>query len=159
MNSLKSFAGFFGPMISPETYIVVIAIASQSGAWNDTFRRFDVVVMTETLQALQGKVTGARINMNTGAPGGGGQIQIRGTTSILGNGEPLFVIDGVIMSNASIAGGSNTLTRRICTGAGEGLDGVPATAEMAGPAAGPRQPAAADAGFAAAALSRTSSAQ
>ncbi|HYW32447.1 MAG TPA: TonB-dependent receptor plug domain-containing protein, partial [Gemmatimonas sp.] len=62
-------------------------------------------------QALQGKVTGARINMNTGAPGGGGQIQIRGTTSILGNGEPLFVIDGVIMSNASIAGGSNTLTR------------------------------------------------
>jgi esterase/lipase superfamily enzyme len=55
--------------------------------------------------------------------------------------------------------GSNTLTRRICTGAGEGLDGVPATAEMAGPAAGPRQPAAADAGFAAAALSRTSSAQ
>ena len=62
-------------------------------------------------QALQGKVTGARINMNTGAPGGGGQIQIRGTTSILGNGEPLFVIDGVIMSNASIAGGQNTLTR------------------------------------------------
>jgi TonB-linked SusC/RagA family outer membrane protein len=62
-------------------------------------------------QALQGKVTGARINMNTGAPGGGGQIQIRGTTSILGNGEPLFVIDGVIMSNASIAGGANTLTR------------------------------------------------
>ena len=62
-------------------------------------------------QALQGKVVGARINMNTGAPGGGGQIQFRGTTSILGNAEPLFVIDGVIMSNASIAGGSNTLTR------------------------------------------------
>ncbi|HZF67725.1 MAG TPA: carboxypeptidase-like regulatory domain-containing protein, partial [Gemmatirosa sp.] len=36
-------------------------------------------------QALQGKVVGARINMNTGAPGGGGQIQFRGTTSILGN--------------------------------------------------------------------------
>jgi TonB-dependent SusC/RagA subfamily outer membrane receptor len=62
-------------------------------------------------QALQGKVVGARINMNTGAPGGGGQIQFRGTTSILGNAEPLFVIDGVIMSNASIAGGANTLTR------------------------------------------------
>jgi TonB-linked SusC/RagA family outer membrane protein len=62
-------------------------------------------------QALQGKVVGARINMNTGAPGGGGQIQFRGTTSILGNAEPLFVIDGVIMSNASIASGANTLTR------------------------------------------------
>lgn len=73
-------------------------------------------------QALQGKVTGARINMNTGAPGGGGQIQIRGTTSILGNGEPLFVIDGVIMSNASIAGGQNTLTR--AGGAGTNIASV-----------------------------------
>lgn len=62
-------------------------------------------------QALQGKVVGARINMNSGAPGGGGQIQIRGVTSVLGNGEPLYVIDGVIMSNASIAGGQNSISR------------------------------------------------
>lgn len=62
-------------------------------------------------QALQGKVVGARINMNSGAPGGGGQIQVRGVTSVLGNGEPLFVIDGVIMSNASIASGANSITR------------------------------------------------
>jgi TonB-dependent starch-binding outer membrane protein SusC len=62
-------------------------------------------------QALQGKVVGARINLNSGAPGGGGQIQIRGVTSILGNGQPLFVIDGVIMSNSSIAGGSNSITQ------------------------------------------------
>ncbi len=62
-------------------------------------------------QALQGKVVGARINMNSGTPGGGGQIQIRGVTSVLGNGEPLFVIDGVIMSNASIAGGQNSISR------------------------------------------------
>ncbi len=62
-------------------------------------------------QVLQGKVVGARINMNSGAPGGGGQIQFRGVTSVLGNGEPLYVIDGVLMSNASIASGANTLTR------------------------------------------------
>ncbi len=62
-------------------------------------------------QALQGKVVGARINMNSGAPGGGGQIQVRGVTSVLGNGEPLYVIDGVIMSNASIAGGQNSISR------------------------------------------------
>ena len=61
-------------------------------------------------QALQGKVVGARINLNSGAPGGGGQIQIRGVTSILGNGQPLFVIDGVIMSNASINSGANAIT-------------------------------------------------
>ncbi|MEO5568905.1 MAG: TonB-dependent receptor plug domain-containing protein, partial [Gemmatimonadaceae bacterium] len=61
--------------------------------------------------ALQGKVVGARINMNSGAPGGGGQIQIRGVTSLNGNGEPLFVIDGVLISNASIPGGANSITR------------------------------------------------
>jgi TonB-linked SusC/RagA family outer membrane protein len=61
--------------------------------------------------ALQGKVVGARINMNSGAPGGGGQIQIRGVTSLNGNGEPLFVVDGVLISNASIPGGMNTITR------------------------------------------------
>jgi TonB-dependent starch-binding outer membrane protein SusC len=62
-------------------------------------------------QALQGKVVGARINLNSGAPGGGGQLQIRGVTSILGNGQPLFVIDGVIISNSSIASGANSITQ------------------------------------------------
>jgi TonB-dependent starch-binding outer membrane protein SusC len=61
--------------------------------------------------ALQGKVVGARINMNSGAPGGGGQIQIRGVTSLNGNGEPLYVVDGVLISNASIPSGANSITR------------------------------------------------
>jgi TonB-dependent starch-binding outer membrane protein SusC len=61
--------------------------------------------------ALQGKVVGATINMNSGAPGGGGQIQIRGVTSILGSGEPLFVVDGVIFSNAAFSAGINAITR------------------------------------------------
>ena len=60
--------------------------------------------------ALQGKVTGAIVRMNSGAPGGGGQIQIRGPTSILGKGDPLIVIDGVIMSNDAISGSLNSVT-------------------------------------------------
>lgn len=60
--------------------------------------------------ALQGKIPGASINLNSGAPGGGGQIQIRGVTSILGSGEPLFVVDGVIISNAAVQGGRNSIT-------------------------------------------------
>lgn len=62
-------------------------------------------------QALQGKILGASINLNTGAPGGGGQIQIRGTSSILGNGEPLIVIDGIISSNDAFSAGASTVTR------------------------------------------------
>jgi TonB-linked SusC/RagA family outer membrane protein len=61
--------------------------------------------------ALQGKVIGATINMNSGAPGGGGQIQIRGASSILGASDPLFVVDGVIISNASVSSGLNAVTR------------------------------------------------
>jgi TonB-linked SusC/RagA family outer membrane protein len=62
--------------------------------------------------ALQGKVVGAKIQMNSGAPGGGGQIQIRGTSSILGNAEPLIVVDGVIVSNATVnVAGINSITK------------------------------------------------
>lgn len=61
--------------------------------------------------ALQGKVLGANINLNSGAPGGGGQIQIRGVTSILGQSDPLFVVDGVIVSNGSFSAGANAVTR------------------------------------------------
>ncbi|MFL5464154.1 MAG: SusC/RagA family TonB-linked outer membrane protein [Gemmatimonadaceae bacterium] len=50
--------------------------------------------------ALQGKVIGASINMNNGAPGGGGQIQIRGASSLIGRIDPLIIVDGVAVSNA-----------------------------------------------------------
>lgn len=62
--------------------------------------------------SLQGKVVGASINMNSGSPGGGGQVQIRGVTSLIGNGEPLYVVDGVLISNAAISSGQNALQAR-----------------------------------------------
>ena len=60
---------------------------------------------------LAGKVAGARFFENSGAPGGGAQIQIRGATSVLGQGDPLYVVDGVIISNASISSGATQITR------------------------------------------------
>lgn len=60
---------------------------------------------------LAGKVAGARMFENSGAPGGGAQIQIRGATSVLGSGDPLYVVDGVIISNASITSGASSITR------------------------------------------------
>ena len=55
--------------------------------------------------ALQGKIPGANIQMNSGAPGGGGQVQIRGITSINGSSDPLWVVDGVIVSNDVLQSG------------------------------------------------------
>jgi len=60
---------------------------------------------------LAGKVAGAQIFENSGTPGGGMQIQIRGATSILGQGDPLYVIDGVMVSNQSIGGGLAAISR------------------------------------------------
>ena len=45
------------------------------------------------------------LQTNSGAPGGGIQMQIRGNYTILGGHDPLFVVDGVIYSNASIPSG------------------------------------------------------
>ena len=61
-------------------------------------------------QALQGKVSGAVISTNSGAPGGGTQVQIRGTSTILGNFNPLYVVDGVIVNNSTIQNGLNSIT-------------------------------------------------
>ncbi|HEX7049948.1 MAG TPA: SusC/RagA family TonB-linked outer membrane protein [Longimicrobiales bacterium] len=57
------------------------------------------------LNAMAGKVAGVNLQTNSGAPGGGIQLQIRGNNTILGAFDPLFVVDGVIYSNASIPGG------------------------------------------------------
>src|SRR5256886_9639292 len=77
---------------------------------------------------MQGKVAGAAISMNSGAPGGGAQVQIRGVTSILGNGQPLFVMDGVIISNDAISDGANSVTgagnRSLATGIGGTQDAL-----------------------------------
>ncbi|HEV8304822.1 MAG TPA: TonB-dependent receptor [Gemmatimonadales bacterium] len=51
---------------------------------------------TVTLSSgLQGKAPGVQVTSNTGMPGGGVRVRIRGTGSITANSEPLYVIDGV----------------------------------------------------------------
>ncbi|MCC6772575.1 MAG: SusC/RagA family TonB-linked outer membrane protein [Gemmatimonadaceae bacterium] len=55
--------------------------------------------------ALTGKITGVNLQTNSGAPGGGIQMQIRGNNTVLGGFDPLFVVDGVIYSNSTIPSG------------------------------------------------------
>jgi len=66
---------------------------------------------TPTIEnALQGKIPGAVISTNSGAPGGGAQVQLRGVTSINASSTPLYVIDGVLVNNAQIPNGLNGIT-------------------------------------------------
>ncbi len=60
--------------------------------------------------ALQGKVAGANIQSNSGAPGGGMQMRLRGVSTINGSTQPLYVIDGVLVSDVAIASGIYTVT-------------------------------------------------
>ncbi|MBC8110224.1 MAG: SusC/RagA family TonB-linked outer membrane protein [Verrucomicrobia bacterium] len=53
------------------------------------------------LGALQGKIPGAQITQNSGDPAGGFTVRLRGVKSIRGNSDPLYVIDGVIVSNTT----------------------------------------------------------
>ncbi|MCM5661802.1 SusC/RagA family TonB-linked outer membrane protein [Galbibacter mesophilus] len=55
-------------------------------------------------QALQGRVAGVQITQKSNEPGGGLSVSIRGAGSIQAGTEPLYVIDGVIVNNASVAG-------------------------------------------------------
>ena len=61
--------------------------------------------------ALQGKIAGAVITQNSGAPGGGVQVQLRGVNTINSSFLPLYVIDGVIIDNSQIANGLNAITQ------------------------------------------------
>ena len=60
--------------------------------------------------ALQGKIAGGIVTQNSGAPGGGTQVQLRGTSTINGAYSPLYVIDGVIANNSTIANGLNVIS-------------------------------------------------
>ncbi len=61
-------------------------------------------------QALQGKVAGLTFSSESGTPGAVGNIRIRGISSINAGNEPLFVVDGVPISNYNYAGTGATST-------------------------------------------------
>ncbi|MFI3322298.1 MAG: SusC/RagA family TonB-linked outer membrane protein [Rikenellaceae bacterium] len=49
--------------------------------------------------SMSGRVAGVQITSASGQLGGGSRINIRGNTSLTGNNQPLFVVDGVPISN------------------------------------------------------------
>ncbi|MGB3849256.1 MAG: TonB-dependent receptor [Tunicatimonas sp.] len=60
--------------------------------------------------AIQGQIPGLQITNSSGRPGAGTQVQIRGTGSITGNSNPLYVIDGTIISTSGGGAGDPLAT-------------------------------------------------
>ncbi len=59
---------------------------------------------TDFITALQGRVSGMTVTNTSGAPGASTQVILRSATSLSGNNQPLYVIDGIPMNNTTFNG-------------------------------------------------------
>jgi TonB-linked SusC/RagA family outer membrane protein len=55
----------------------------------------------DLMTSLQGKVAGLTISQNSGSPGASSRVVLRGYSSITGSNQPLYIVDGVPINNAS----------------------------------------------------------
>jgi len=67
---------------------------------------------TNVINSLQGRVSGAQITSSSGAVGASARIVIRGVSSLSGNNQPLFVVDGIPIDNANFGSGGTDGTNR-----------------------------------------------
>jgi iron complex outermembrane receptor protein len=65
---------------------------------------------TSPADLLQGKSAGVTITSNSGAPGAGSKIRIRGGSSLSASNDPLIVIDGLPISSTGISGSADVLS-------------------------------------------------
>ncbi|MBK6263461.1 SusC/RagA family TonB-linked outer membrane protein [Marivirga sp. S37H4] len=71
------------------------AVQDVSGSEITTARETNVV------NSLSGKIAGVQITNGSGAPGSSSRVVLRGATSLTGNNQPLFVVDGIPINNTN----------------------------------------------------------
>ena len=67
-------------------------------------------ITTSAQDMLAGKIAGVNVTSNSGEPGAGSQIRIRGGSSLNASNDPLIVIDGLAIDNEGIKGMANGLS-------------------------------------------------
>ena len=70
---------------------------------------FNKGVISSPEQLIQGKTSGVQIAQNSGEPGAGVSIRIRGTSSVRSNNNPLFVVDGVPLPSGDTSADTGNL--------------------------------------------------
>jgi len=70
-------------------------------------KSFNKGVITSPDQLLQNKVAGVLVTVNSGEPGAGSTVQIRGNSSLRANNNPLYVIDGVPLDGRNAEPGNS----------------------------------------------------
>ena len=71
-------------------------------------KEIEKTINTTVEQAIQGRAAGVYITQNSGQPGGGISVNIRGISSINGNTQPLYVIDGVQIQGSEVSFGAQS---------------------------------------------------
>ena len=74
------------------------------------------IPVTDVTQAMAGKVAGVQVSATSTDPGAASSIVIRGFSSITGSNEPLWIIDGVPLTNTTYSTSGNSYL-----GAGSGM--------------------------------------
>src|SRR5690606_36190273 len=90
-----------------EVVITAVGIQTERQAINYSVQTLKAAELLETREpnivaAISGKVAGVQINNSSGPPGGSSTIRVRGSTSILCENSPLFVLDGMPIDNSNI---------------------------------------------------------
>ena len=77
------------------------------------------------VNSIAGKTAGVLVNSSNGQPGGGSRIIIRGNASLQGNNQPLFIVDGIPISNDeddNVYGNANSTPLFTGSASNRGLD-------------------------------------
>ncbi|MGO4820551.1 MULTISPECIES: SusC/RagA family TonB-linked outer membrane protein [unclassified Flavobacterium] len=93
------------------------------------------------VNALQGRIAGLTVTSTSGSPGASAAIQLRGVNSMSGNNSPLFIVDGLPISNSTldqgllISNGPNRDTDYTNRGADINPDDIESVTVLKGPEA------------------------
>jgi len=74
-------------------------------------KNFNKGMLTNPEQLIAGKVAGVQVTQNSGEPGGGLTVRIRGGSTLGGGNDPLYVVDGIpLEKGAGVAGNRSPLS-------------------------------------------------
>ncbi|MBR8533955.1 SusC/RagA family TonB-linked outer membrane protein [Carboxylicivirga sediminis] len=71
--------------------------------------KMEFIGATTVDEAMKGQMAGVYVQSNSGNPGEVGNIVIRGTNTMTGNRQPLFVLDGMPMADSDVVGNVNEM--------------------------------------------------
>ena len=90
-----------------------ISRSEKSLGYSATTVKSDEIISARTTNvadALSGKVAGLQVSSTSSDPGSVSNVVIRGFGSINGDNQPLYVVDGIPLSNSSVSGNGKSVT-------------------------------------------------